>query len=47
MNTEISELPQHSLGKSVHLNRPGKKHNSGLGLPPIAVAKINKKKLAS
>jgi len=32
------------LGKSVHLNRPGKKHNSGLGLPPIAVAKINKKK---
>ena len=26
------------MGKSVHLNRPGKKHNSGLGLPPIAVA---------
>ena len=32
------------LGKSVHLNRPGKKHNSGFGLPPIAVTKINKKK---
>jgi len=27
-----------SWAKSVHLNRPGKKHNSGLGLPP----KINK-----
>jgi len=24
------------LGKSVHPNRPGKKHNSGFGLPPIA-----------
>jgi len=43
----VSELPQRSLGKSVHLNRPGKKHNSGLGLPPIAVAKINKKKLTA
>jgi len=35
----LSELPYHSLGKSVHLNRPGKKHNSGFGLPPIAVTK--------
>jgi len=32
------------LGKSVHLNRPGKKHNSGLGLPPASVAKIDKKR---
>jgi len=31
------------LGKSVHLNRPGKKHNSGFGLPPIAVTKNLKK----
>jgi len=30
------------LGKSVHLNRPGKKHNSGFGLPLIAVTKIKK-----
>jgi len=35
------------LGKSVHLNRPGKKRNSGLGLPPIAVTKITKKKDAN
>jgi len=28
---------------SVHLNRPGKKHSSGFGLPPIAVTEINKK----
>jgi len=35
-------LPWRSLGKSGHLNRPGKKHNSGLGLLPIAVAKVNK-----
>jgi len=33
-------LPWRSLGKSVHLNRPGKKHNSDFGLPPIAVTKI-------
>jgi len=39
----LSELPLRSIGKSVHLNRPGKKHNSGWGLPPIAVAKTNKK----
>jgi len=32
------------LGKSVHHNRPGKKHNTGFGLPPIAVTNINKKK---
>jgi len=32
----LSELPSRSLVKSVHLNRPGKKHNSGSGLPPIA-----------
>jgi len=37
-------LPWRSLGKSVHLNRPGKKHNSGLDLPPIAVTKVNKKR---
>jgi len=37
----LSELPY--LGKSVHLNRPGQKHNSGFGLPPIAVTKIYKK----
>jgi len=35
----LNELPYRSLGKSVHLNRPGKKHNSGFGLPPIAVTK--------
>jgi len=41
---QLSELPQRSLGKSVHLNRPGKKHNSGFGLPPIAInKKMNKK----
>ena len=40
----LSELPLRSLGKSVHLNRPGKKHNPGLGLPPTAVTKIKKKK---
>jgi len=34
----LSELPQRSLGKSVHL---GKKQNSGFGLPPIAVIKKN------
>jgi len=39
----LSELPLRSLGKSVHLNRPGKKHNPDLGLPPIAVTKITKK----
>jgi len=37
-------LPQRSLGKSVHLNCPGMKHNSGFGLPPIAVTKITKKR---
>jgi len=31
------------LGKSVHLNCPGKKHNSGFGLPLITVSKIKKK----
>jgi len=31
------------MGQSVHLNRPGEKQISGLGLPPIAVTKINKK----
>jgi len=35
--------PERPLGKSVHLNCPGKKHNSGFGLPPIAVIKIVKK----
>jgi len=30
------------FGKSVHLNRPGKKHNSGVGLPLFAVTKIKK-----
>jgi len=39
----LNELPQRSLGKSVHLNYPSKKHNSGFGLPPIAVIKIVKK----
>jgi len=29
------------LGESVHLKRRGKKHNSGFGLPPIAVTKKN------
>jgi len=37
----LRELPYRSLGKSVHLNRPGKKHNSGFGLSPFAVAKKN------
>jgi len=36
----LSESPQRSLGKSVHLNRPGKKQISGFGLLPIAVIKI-------
>jgi len=40
----LGELTLRSLGKSVHLNHPDKKHNSGFGLPPIAVTKINKKK---
>jgi len=40
----LSELPYRSFGKSVHLNRPGKKHNSGFGLPPIAVTKNKIKK---
>ena len=40
----LSELPWRSLGTSVHINRPGKKHISGFGLPPIAVTKINNKK---
>jgi len=40
----LSELPYSFLGKSVHLNLPGKKHNTGFGLPPIAVPKIYKKK---
>jgi len=38
-------LPSRSLGKSVRLNRPSKKHNSGFGLPPTAGSKINKKKV--
>jgi len=41
----LSELPQHSLGKSGHLNRPGKKRNSGFGLPSIAVTKKSTKKI--
>jgi len=32
------------LGKSVHLNRPGKKHHSGFGLPLTAVTKVDKQK---
>jgi len=36
----LSESPQRCLGKSVHLNCPGKKQNSGFGLPPIVVTKI-------
>jgi len=35
-------LPQRCLGKSVHLNRPGKKHNSGFGLPPIAAVNFKR-----
>jgi len=31
------------MGKSVYLNHPGKKHNSGFGLPPISVTKIHTK----
>ena len=37
----LSASPKRSLGKSVHLNLPGKKQNSGFGLPPIAVTNIN------
>jgi len=33
------------LGKSVHLNCPGKKHNLGFGLPLITVSKIKKTRL--
>jgi len=36
--------PQRSLGKNVHLNRPGKKQKSGFGLHPIAVTNIILKK---
>jgi len=36
----LSESPVRSLGMSVHLNYPGKKHISGVGLPLIAVTKI-------
>jgi len=28
------------FGKSVHLNRPGKKHSSGVGLSLLAATKI-------
>jgi len=28
--------------KSVHLNRPGKKHSSSVGLPMLAATKIKK-----
>jgi len=38
--------PQRSLGKNVHLNRPGKKQKSGFGLHPIAVTNIILKKNA-
>ena len=39
VTTTASE--QRCLGESVNLNRPGKKHNSGYGLPLIAVTKTN------
>jgi len=29
--------------ESVHLNRSGKKHSSGVGLPLLAVTKVKKK----
>jgi len=32
------------LGKSVRSNSPGKKHNSGFGLLPIAVTRIKLRK---
>ena len=31
------------FGKSVHLNRPGKKHSSGVGVSLPAVTKIKKR----
>ena len=30
------------FGKSVHFNRPGKKHSSGVGLPLLASPKFEK-----
>jgi len=33
----LSDSPQRSLGKSVHFNRPDKKHYSGFGLAPNVV----------
>ena len=39
----LSESPQRSLGKSVHLNRPDKKQISDCGLPPTPVTKIKLK----
>jgi len=38
----LSKSPQRSLGKSVHLNRAGKKQISGFGLPPNDVDEIEK-----
>jgi len=35
------------FGKSVHLNRPSKKHISDVGLPLLAVTKIIKKTLGA
>jgi len=40
----LSESPVRSLGKSVDLNRPGKKQISCFGLPPIAVTQNQMKK---
>jgi len=41
----LSESLQRFLGNSVHLNRPGKKQISGLGLPLISVTENEIKKI--
>jgi len=38
----LGGAPWCSLGKIVSLNCPGKKHISGVGMPPVAVAKMIK-----
>jgi len=40
----LSESPQRSTGKSVHVSRLGKNHISGFGLPPTVVTKNQIKK---
>jgi len=43
----LSEFPQRSIGKERSPQRPRQEAKSGFGLPLIAVAKINNKKVTS